>query len=181
MSRGKLVWFMALAALTLLVTVSAPAFPQAEEPQPEASADQAIQGEDAIESILREQEEVLGGGHFTYDPAGRRDPFRSLLTLTEEGRKRPPGVAGMTVAEVDIAGVVWDPKQGDVAMVIGSDNKGYFLRVGDKIYDATVIAVDSRQGTITYRQKVEDERLIKPYRDVVHRLVPLDNEESSDE
>ena len=87
----------------------------------------------------------------------------------------------MLVAELDLAGLVQDGRGGDVAMFIGSDNKGYFLRVGDKIYDATVIAVDSRQGTITYRQKVEDERLIKPYRDVVHRLVPLDNEESSDE
>jgi hypothetical protein len=44
-----------------------------------------------------------------------------------------------------------------------------------------VIAVDPRLGTVTFRQQVDDPRRIKPYRDVVKRLVPLDDEESSDE
>ena len=66
-------------------------------------------------------------------------------------------------------------------MVTGSDNKGYFLRVGDLVYDGTVIAVDPRLGTLTFRQKVDDPRLIKPYRDIVKRLVPHENEETVDE
>lgn len=182
MNRRQVLWLTAMAVLTVLVTVSAPAFPQSEGAEDAAPDTSPVTGTDAIETILNEQEEVLSGAHFSYEPHGRRDPFRSLLTPTGgEGEKRPPGVAGMGVAELDLAGVVRDKDDGDVAMVIGSDNKGYFLRVGDKVFDATVLAVDPRTGSITFRQKVDDERLIKPYRDVVQRLVPLDDEESSDE
>ena len=71
--------------------------------------------------------------------------------------------------------------EADVALVIGSDNKGYFLRVGDNVFDGAVIAVDSRLGTVTFRQQVDDPRRIKPYQDVVKRLVPEDDEEIADE
>jgi hypothetical protein len=33
-----------------------------------------------------------------------------------------------------------------------------------------LIAIDTRNGTVTFRQQVDDPRLIKPYRDVVKRL-----------
>jgi hypothetical protein len=87
----------------------------------------------------------------------------------------------MLVTELDLVGIVKDARRGDVALVMGSDNKGYFLQVGDGVFDGTVIAVDPRLGTITFRQQVDDPRLIKPYRDVVKRLVPLDDEEIADE
>ena len=81
----------------------------------------------------------------------------------------------MLVAELDLAGVVQDGINGDVAMFIGSDNKGYFLRIGDDVYDGRVITVDPRHGAVTFRQEVDDPRLIKPFRDVVKRLVPLED------
>ena len=52
---------------------------------------------------------------------------------------------------------------------------------GDGVFDGTVIAVDSRLGNVTFRQKVDDPRRIKPYRDVVMRLVPMEDEEIADE
>jgi hypothetical protein len=192
MSRRKIGWFVAMLAFVLAVTLSAPAFPQdapdpAEQTPPEAPDTAAAgieappevspEGEATVETILRQQEQVLRGRHFSYDPEGRRDPFMSLMTRAVVVDERPPGVAGMLVAELDLAGVVNDGLNGDVAMFIGSDNKGYFLRIGDEVYDGRVIAVDPRQGSVTFRQQVDDPRLIKPYRDVVKRLVPL--EESS--
>ena len=183
MSRQQLAWFMAMAVLALLVVASAPAFPwqdeapAAEEPQTEQAPDDST-----VETILRQQEQLLSGQRFSYNPAGRRDPFRNLfesMRLTPGG-KRPRGVAGMLVAEVDLVGIVKDD-QADIALLIGSDNKGYFLQVGDAVFDGTVMAVDPRLGTITFRQKVDDPRSIKGFRDVVKRLVPLDGEESSDE
>jgi hypothetical protein len=87
----------------------------------------------------------------------------------------------MLVAELDLVGIVQDKGGGDVALVLGSDNKGYFLRVGDAVFDGTVIAVDYRVGNITFRQQVDDPRRIKPYRDVVKRLVPQEDEEIADE
>ena len=80
----------------------------------------------------------------------------------------------MTVDEIDLAGIVEDGSGGDVAYFTGSDNKGYFVRVGEQIYDATMIAIDTRAGSVTFRQKIDDPRQIKPYRDIVRRLVPLE-------
>ena len=180
MSRRQLTWLVAMVTLLLLVSVSAPAFPQATEEDREPVEQVAtLQPAPAdVEAILRQQESVQQQ-QFSYEPSGRRDPFLSLMTPRIIDIERPPGVTGMLVAEIDLAGVVRDAQRGDVAMVIGSDNKGYFLRVGDEVFDGTVFAVDPRKGTISFRQQVDDPRLIKPYRDVVKRLVPLEG--SSDE
>lgn len=188
MNRRKLAWFMALAMLTLLVAVSAPAFPQEAPPPP--PAEEQAEGEvesperdSTVETILREQEQLLSGQRFSYDAAGRRDPFLNLFEHMGIGPRgpRPRGSSGMLVSELDLVGIVQDPSGGDCALVIGSDNKGYFLRVGDAVYDGRVIAVDSRLGNVTFRQQVDDPRLIKPYRDIVKRLVPLEDEEIADE
>ncbi len=153
-----------------LLAVGVLAAPQQESPPP------AGKGEgETVEKILREQEQVLSGRGFTYDPQGRRDPFQSLWErVPVRPGPRPKGIAGMLVSEIDLVGIVRDPTGGDVAFVIGSDNKGYFLRIGDQVYDGTVIAIDPATGTVTFRQYVDDPRLIKPYRDVVKRLAPLE-------
>jgi len=197
MTRRTLGWFLAAAALTLIAAATAPAYP-AEEKAKDAAAKKdaaapadstdAVQtgtkeGNQTVETILRQQEELLTGQRFSYDPAGRRDPFRSLYEEIGMKRKgpRPKGVSGMLVTEVDLTGIVHDASGGDLAVFMGSDNKGYFLRVGDEVYDGTVIAVDPGGGTVTFRQQVDDPRLIKPYRDVVKRLTPSDGEEKANE
>jgi hypothetical protein len=184
MNRRRWVWFVAIIALALLVTLSSPAFlaQETSAETPEIPEQDTSAGEAAVEQILRQQESLITGQGFSYNPEGRRDPFRSPFgAVTAGGGKRPPGLAGMLVAEIDLTGVVHDPRDGDVAVVMGSDNKGYFLRVGDEVYDGTIIAIDSRQGTVTFRQQIDDPRMIKPYRDIVKRLVPLEDEESGDE
>jgi type IV pilus assembly protein PilP len=185
MNRRRLAWLLALAALTALASASAPEF-RAEDAPPAAApaaaeAAPAQPDTSAVDRILEQQEALITGQRFLYDPAGRRDPFRSLFEPVKElGRERPPGAAGMLVAEVDLVGIVKDAA-GDLAMVMGSDNKSYFLHVGDAVYDGAVIAIDPRLGTVTFRQKIDDPRIIKPYRDIVKRLVPLGDEESADE
>ena len=180
MSRRQVAWFVTMAALTLLVSVSAPAFPREEPPANSRSPVSAPKDSETVETILRQQERLRMGESFSYSPEGRRDPFRSLYeNLDQVKGPRPKGVEGMLVTELNLTGIVRDSNGGDVALVIGSDNKGYFLRVGDEVYDGTVTTVDPRQGQITFRQQVDDPRLIKPYRDVVKRLVPA--EESGDE
>jgi hypothetical protein len=183
MNRRSLAWLLAMVVLTLLVTVSAPADMTAPPPEEEQGVGTAQQPQDeAVEKILRQQEQMLTGQRFSYDPEGRRDPFRNLfesLSMKPDG-PRPRGAAGMLVAEMDLVGIVKDQQGNDMGLLIGSDNKGYFLMVGDSVYDGTVIAVDSGLGTVTFRQQVDDPRLIKPYRDVVKRLVPQEDEESEE-
>ncbi|ANM28546.1 hypothetical protein ABI59_01305 [Acidobacteria bacterium Mor1] len=194
MNRRDWSWFAVAAALIVVVFAAAPAFPQApgvdegtlSAEEQLAEAELAQQGESEtdtrnVEEILQQQEALLRGERFSYDPGGRRDPFISLFERTKgEGpRTACKGIGCMTVDEIDLVGIVEDSKSGDVAFFNGSDNRGYFLRVGDGVYDASMISIDARKGIVTFRQQVDDPRLIKPYRDVVKRLVP--QEESGNE
>ena len=144
----------------------------------EAAKAQA-EGRAVVDQILKDKEDLIAGKRFSYDPGGRRDPFRSLLEpVSQFGNKpRPKGIAGMLIGEVDLVGTVRDSK-GNVAFFKGSDNKGYFLHVGDEIYDGRIISIDPASGTVTFRQRVDDPRQIKPYRDIVKRLTPLSEEEA---
>lgn len=166
-------WLVAPAAVDATSPASAPAAPAAE-----AQAQKDAEASQTVETILKQQEEMLSGQRFSYDPGGRRDPFRSLFEETVSRKKgpRPRGVAGMLVAEVDLTGIVKDPRGGNLAVFMGSDNKGYFLRVGDEVYDGTLIAIDPGSGAVTFRQQVDDPRLIKPYRDVLKKLVSMGEE-----
>jgi len=146
-------------------------------PMDDASKVQA-EGKAVVDQILKDKEDLLSGKRFSYDPGGRRDPFRSLLEQVSSRKgPRPKGIAGMLIGEVDLVGTVRDPK-GNVAFFKGSDNKGYFLHVGDEIYDGQIMAIDPSSGTVTFRQHVDDPRQIKPYRDIVKRLTPLTEEEA---
>lgn len=175
--------YVLLTSLALLVfgstTQAIPEDPVAQEPVP-SDQEQAAQKQ-TVEEILQKQEALLRGQRFSYDPGGRRDPFLSLYEEVKplNAGPRPKGVAGMLVAEIDLVGIVKDKGEGNMAFFTGSDNKGYFLRVGDRVYDGTVIAIDARTGAVTFRQQVDDPRVIKPYRDVVKSLVP--QEESAND
>ena len=154
---------------------------QADAAKAQANAQQK-EGQQTVETILRQQEDLLSGKQFSYDPGGRRDPFRSLFEESALRRKgpRPRGVAGMLVVELELTGIVRDTTGGNIAVVMGTDNKGYFLHVGDEVYDGGVIAIDPVAGSVTFRQQVDDPRLIKPYRDVVKRLVPQGEEKGNE-
>jgi hypothetical protein len=185
-ARNAMFWAAAVV-LTLAAAATTPAFPRGATPGASApeqqgqapSSETQKEGQQTVETILRQQEELLSGQRFSYDPGGRRDPFRSLTDEISARKKgpRPRGVAGMLVSEIDLTGIVRDAQGGNVAVFIGSDNKGYFLRAGDEVYDGTVLAIDPASGSVTFRQQVDDPRLIKPYRDVVKRLTPVDVEE----
>jgi Tfp pilus assembly protein PilP len=126
---------------------------------------------DTITRILEDNEAVLAGRGFSYDPSGRRDPFRSLMDSLNNRKKgpRPRGIAGMLIGEVDLVGIIQKGK-GNIAFFNGSDNKGYFLRIGDTLYDGKIIRITQSSGTVVFRQEVNDPRSIKPYRDVTKKL-----------
>ncbi len=130
---------------------------------------------DTINRIIQDNEAILSGRGFTYDPAGRRDPFRSLVDALNSAQKgpRPRGIAGMLISEINLVGIVQKGK-GAIAFFNGTDNKGYFLRVGDALYDGKITRIDRKTGTVMFRQDVNDPRSIKPYRDVTKKLTPTE-------
>lgn len=124
--------------------------------------------EQSLEEIL---EEPTAADAYRYDPQGRRDPFQSLVGPTPkiQAGQRPPGVPGFLIDEMKLQGVV-KTKQGHVAMINGPDNKGYLIRVGDKVLDGEVIRITP--SSVVFRQEVNDPTRIERYREVVKDLIP---------
>ena len=81
-------------------------------------------------------------------PVVRRDPFDTLLTKARATNapteNLPPGKAGLVVETLRINGIVHSPG-GMIAIVSNAQQRVYFLRDGDKLYDGSVdkIALDS--------------------------------------
>jgi len=155
------------AALAVLVLAGAVAL--AQEPAPPPPPSEEPIDTSTIEKILAGEEAVEAGASFTYDPAGRRDPFRSLLSglPREEMAQRPPGLRGMGVEEVKVQGIFKLP-EGFVAMVRGTDNLSYLLRAGTVLYDGSVESIE--KGRVTFKLQIADPKSLKPYREVVRTL-----------
>ena len=121
------------------------------------------------QAMIEQDEAALAGRAYTYDPAGRRDPFRSLLVRPEDRAlgARPPGVAGMSIDEIVIHGI-WKTRNGYVAQVRATDNKSYLVRAGDLLYDGEVTRVGPNE--VVFRQNINDPQSVKPFREVTKQL-----------
>jgi Tfp pilus assembly protein PilP len=87
--------------------------------------------------------------------AGKRDPFIPLVNEHKPGggAPLPPGKAGLVVATVRIDGAVSSPG-GMLAVVSNPDQRVYFLREGDRLYDGDVekIGLDG----VTFKENSKD-------------------------
>lgn len=91
-----------------------------------------------------------------YDPAGRRDPFVSLLSRGETKLPvggRPVGSKGLLIGEISVRGVM-RTKGKLLAIVQAPDNKTYTVHSGDALYDGTVKVVAS--DAVIFLQRVDD-------------------------
>ena len=102
---------------------------------------------------------------FTYDPAGRRDPFVSLLSRGIEPAtgKKVTGLASLTTAEVMLRGVM-QSRNSYVALIAGPDGKTYSARVNDRLLDGVIRSV-TPQG-IVIMQEVNDPLSLVKQREV---------------
>lgn len=144
---------------------------QAKAAPTEGEGEQAKIDVSQIDRILRGEERVMQGEIFFYDPAGRRDPFRSLLdgVQEEEGAaRRPPGLPGTLIEELKLEGVVVTP-EGIIAFALNSrDNLSYILKPGTKLYNGEVEKVLPEK--VVYKQQVNDPKALKPYTEVVREI-----------
>lgn len=163
-------WLIRCGLLAALAFVVLPALAQEEqEPLDLESEEVDVSG---IEEILRGDQAALEGEFFSYDPAGRRDPFRSLLVGFEEEdvgtvKVRPPGLPGMLVDELRVEGIVATP-DGILAFAQGRDNLSYIIRPGTKLYDGEVTEI--LPDRVIFRRQVHDPKQLRPYEEVVKEL-----------
>lgn len=126
-----------------------------------------------VQQTLQEiLEEPTTADNYRYDPQGRRDPFQSLIgprPAIQPGQ-RPPGTPGFLVDEMKLQGVFQTRKGVFTAMVLGPDNKGYPIRVGDKVLDGEVIRITP--VSVVFRQEVNDPTRIERFKEVVKELTP---------
>jgi len=121
------------------------------------------------QSMIEGEESALSGRAYSYDPAGRRDPFRSLLVREQNkgGAERPPGIAGISIDDLVVHGI-WKTKAGYVAQIRATDNKSYLIRAGDLLYDGEVVRVGPNE--VVFRQNINDPQSVKPFREVTKQL-----------
>ncbi len=102
---------------------------------------------------------------YTYDPAGRRDPFVSLLSRgIEPGTgKKLTGLPGLATAEVMVRGVM-QSRNSYVALLSGPDGKTYSAHVNDRLLDGVIRSV-TPQG-IVIMQEVNDPLSLVKQREV---------------
>jgi len=160
-----------LVPAILLFTASAvsaqPAGREKPSPAPAAPPAAAPGNAPAAAPAAPPDDTTVEGRQYVYDPAGRRDPFKSLLVRERTRESRPPGIPGLSVDEIELQGM-WKTRSGWLAQVRGSDNKSYLLRKGDVLFDGEVI--DVKANELTVRQNVNDPQSVKPFRDVTKRL-----------
>ena len=78
-----------------------------------------------------------------YEPAGRRDPFRSQLAQ--------PGPSTSRFAELALTGIVRTPG-GYRALAVEPGGKALMLRAGQRLYDGVVASIDG--AGVTFRLEV---------------------------
>jgi len=148
----------ALAPAALASAQATPGTPAAPQGQPPQPPPQAGAPQDAPEPP----------SGYSYDPAGRRDPFISLLrrgneNATNETGVRPAGLAGIAVSELAVKGIM-QSRNGYVALVQGPDLKTYIVKSGDEVFDGTIRAITA--NAVVLMQQVNDPLSLDKQREV---------------
>ena len=168
--RTLLAWTLAVALGALLAPGTLAQDPaEGENDEPIVTP---VPGLEDIDDLLEGEEAVLSGRGYTYDPAGRRDPFKSLLIISEPefAGPRPDGIPGLLIDEVVLSGIFETP-QGYVAQVQAADRqKGYLIRPGDVLYDGEVVSINDNE--VVFKQEISDRTALRPFREVVKALNP---------
>jgi hypothetical protein len=126
-------------------------------PQPSAAVTPAPGVEGGLTSTIQEKESEIVGEEEPYEI--KRDPFVNPLgrAITPEGEERPkpPGIAGMMISEVALWGVA-DFEGKKVAILKGTDGRGYFVYEGEPLWDGKVQSINVEDGTVVFEQEARD-------------------------
>lgn len=133
-----------------------------------------------INDLLEGDDGALESTGFAYDDGNRRDPFSSLLDVSETRdprtkRPRPEGIPGLMIDELTVTGI-WITEDGPVAQVQAANKAmSYLLRPGDQLFDGDVLRITYERyagAEVVFKQIVDDPQATKPFREVARRLDP---------
>ena len=161
------------SAALVAVLLSGMALAQTEAPQdvPPETTEEPVPSVPAVPEGI----EITEGSGYRYESQGRRDPFISLalgLNVLPPD-ERPPGLQGMLIQEVSLRGIV-KTVDGHIAMIQGTDNKSYFARAGERLYDGNIQNIDD--GKVVFRQEINDPLRIEKFQQVEKTLHPVEEQ-----
>ena len=108
----------------------------------------------------------------------RRDPFQPLVSKQRLGsdipERLPPGKAGLVISSLRIDGVVRGPN-GMIAVVSNPQQRVYFLREGDQLFDGRVEKITME--AVSFHQTGKDAFGKPVERQVSKRLYPSPGEQ----
>ncbi|MBD3414452.1 MAG: hypothetical protein GF421_08490 [Candidatus Aminicenantes bacterium] len=82
---------------------------------------------------------------YTYDPAGRRDPFRDLLAGSEvEEEQGTKTVSEMSIDDINLIGII-KIKTNLTGIIRGPQGFPYKIHDGDKFKDGFVLTIDEKK------------------------------------
>jgi len=106
----------------------------------------------------------------TYDPAGRRDPFKNLLGGKELKEKTAPGAAPqLYIDDVGLVGIV-KHKKNFTAILSGPQGFPYYFGVGDKLSDGFILTINESQ--VIFRKTNERGIPLTKPKDIVKEINP---------
>lgn len=96
-------------------------------------------------------------GSYTYRPAGRRDPFASLLQMHAQEQERPdlPPLQRYALSDLTVTGILWS-RDGYRAMVRTPDGKAYVIRPGTIVGTNRGIVEDIGESGLRVKEDVID-------------------------
>jgi len=153
----------------------APAAPQgAPKPAEQKPAEQKPGGQAPAAQPPAEQPAPGAAGGYTYDPAGRRDPFVSLIgrggDVPVPGAVRPQGLPGVLISEMTLKGVLRTPKGDFVALLQSPDGKSFVGHTGDKVLDGAIKTITAAE--VVFTQDVNDPLSLVKQREVRKGIRP---------
>jgi Tfp pilus assembly protein PilP len=106
----------------------------------------------------------------TYDPAGKRDPFKNLLAGKELKEKTTPGgLPQLFIDDTTLIGIV-KHKNKFTAIVSGPSGFPYYLEVGDKLTDGFILSINDSQ--VVFRKTNERGIPLTKPKDTVKEIKP---------
>lgn len=112
-----------------------------------------------------------GGGGYSYDPSGRRDPFMpiGLEKQASEVNLDLPPLQRIGLTEVSLIAIIWGG-YGYSAMVQTPDGKGYTVRQGTKIGPNNGVISTITENSLVVQERFTDVYGNKQVREYVKRL-----------
>ncbi len=106
----------------------------------------------------------------TYDPAGRRDPFKNLLAGKDvKDKTAPGGIPQLTIDDTTLVGIV-KARAKLTAIVSGPQGFPFFVKTGDRFADGYVLSINESQ--VVFRKTNERGIPLMRPKDIIKEINP---------